>query len=49
VPGAAVGIVDGDAELLEVFAVTNISNPMAVDERTLFKSAQRPRPSLRGC
>ena len=37
VPGVAVGIVDGDAELLEVFGVTNISNPMAVDERTLFQ------------
>ena len=37
VPGVAVGIVEGDAELVEVFGVTNISNPTAVDEWTLFQ------------
>jgi CubicO group peptidase (beta-lactamase class C family) len=37
VPGVAVGIVEGDEELIEAFGVTNISSPTAVDERTLFQ------------
>ena len=37
VPGVAVGMLAGDDELIEVFGVTSISSPTAIDDRTLFQ------------
>ena len=37
VPGVAVGILEGDGEVIETFGVTNIEHPLPVDERTLFQ------------
>jgi len=37
VPGVAIGISEGDADLVETFGVTSLSSPTAVDERTLFQ------------
>ncbi len=37
VPGVAVGILHGDAEIVETFGVTSVDHPLDVDERTLFQ------------
>ena len=37
VPGAAVGIVNGDAEYLSCAGVTSVANPLPVDADTLFQ------------
>lgn len=44
VPRAAVGILcDGHIQTAG-FRQTSVENPLAVDERTLLRSAQSPRP-----
>jgi CubicO group peptidase (beta-lactamase class C family) len=37
VPGAAVGVIDGDAEHIAGFGVTNVDHPLPVDGDTLFQ------------
>jgi CubicO group peptidase (beta-lactamase class C family) len=37
VPGAAVGVVDGDGEQIAGFGVTNVDHPLSVDGDTLFQ------------
>ena len=37
VPGVAVGVVDGDEELVAGFGVTNVDHPLSVDGDTLFQ------------
>lgn len=37
VPGVALGIIDGDNELVSSFGVTSVEHPLPVDERTLFR------------
>lgn len=37
VPGVAVGILEGDDEVVETFGVTSIEHPLPVDEHTLFQ------------
>jgi CubicO group peptidase (beta-lactamase class C family) len=37
VPGVAVGLIDGDAEHVAGFGVTNIHHPLPIDADTLFQ------------
>ena len=44
VPGAAVGIRYREDTLTKGFGVTNVDNPLPVDESTLFQMVPYPRP-----
>ncbi len=47
VPGVAVGVLHDGREEHAFHGVTSIENPLAVDERTLFSAARRPRRTRR--
>lgn len=44
VPGAAVGVVHGDAEEVAAFGVTSVPNPLEVDRDTLFQIGSITKP-----
>lgn len=43
VPGVAVALVHGDAELVVTRGITNVDHPLDVDERTLFQVGSRTK------